>query len=187
MSESFDSVLARLGLGDEHAAAEVFRRYEPYLRKVVRRQLPGEMRSKFDSLDVVQSVWLDVLRGLRQAGWQFADAAHLKAFLVKATRNRLIDTCRHHRQAAQREQVLPEGSDAEEPPSPQPRPSQVVHATELWEQMLALCPPEHRELLRLKRDGLEAPEIAGRLGLHEDSVRRVLRQLARQVALARLS
>jgi hypothetical protein len=40
MSESFNDVVARLGLGDEGAAAEVFRRYEPYLRKVVRRQLP---------------------------------------------------------------------------------------------------------------------------------------------------
>ncbi len=186
MGESFDNVLARLGMGDERAAEEVFRRYEPYLRKVVRRQLPDEMRSKFDSIDVVQSVWLDVLRGLRRAGWQFADAAHLKAFLVKATRNRFIDTCRHHRQAAQREQALPQGSE-NEPTSPQPRPSEVAHAGELWEQMLALCPPEHRELLRLKREGLGAPEIAARLGLHEDSVRRVLRQLARQMALARIS
>jgi RNA polymerase sigma-70 factor (ECF subfamily) len=143
------------------------------------------MRSKFDSLDIVQSVWLDVLRGLRRAGWQFVDAAHLKAFLVKVTRNRFVDACRHHRQAARREQVLPEGTEADEPPSPQPRPSQLVHATELWERMLALCPPEHRELLCLKRDGLEAPEIAARLGLHEDSVRRVLRQLARLIALER--
>jgi RNA polymerase sigma-70 factor (ECF subfamily) len=186
MPQAFDNVLARLGLGDEHAAEEVFRRYEPYLRKVVRRQLPAEMRSKFDSIDVVQSVWLDVLRGLRRAGWQFADAAHLKAFLVQATRNRFIDACRHHRQAAQREQALPQGSGEVELPSPQPRPSEVARAGELWEQMLALCPPEHRELLRLKREGLDAPEIAARLGLHEDSVRRVLRQLARQMALAQI-
>jgi RNA polymerase sigma-70 factor (ECF subfamily) len=186
MPEPSDTLLVRLGQGDARAAEEVFRRYETYLRKMVRRQLPDEMRAKFDSIDVVQSVWLDVLRGLRRADWQFATAAQLKAFLVKVTRNRFIDTCRQHRRAAECEQTLPQGSEAGEPPSPAPRPSQVAHASDLWEQMLALCPPEHRELLRLKREGLSAPEIAARTGLHEDSVRRVLRELARQMALTRI-
>jgi RNA polymerase sigma factor (sigma-70 family) len=185
MLELSDTLLVRLGQGDERAAEEVFRRYESYLRKVVRRQLPDEMRAKFDSIDVVQSVWLDVLRGLRRADWHFATAVQLKAFLVKVTRNRFIDTCRQHRRAAC-EQALPQGSEAGEPPSPGPRPSQVAHASDLWEQMIALCPPEHRELLRLKREGLSAPEIADRTGLHEDSVRRALRQLARQMALRRI-
>ena len=43
--------------------------------------------------------------------------------------------------------------------------------------------PEHHDVLRMKRQGLEAPEIAARTGLHEDSVRRLLRQLARRLAL----
>jgi hypothetical protein len=36
--------------------------------------------------------------------------------------------------------------------------------------------------VRLKRDGLSLDEIALRVGLHPDSVRRVLRALARRVA-----
>jgi hypothetical protein len=44
--------------------------------------------------------------------------------------------------------------------------------------MLAVCPPEHHELLRLKRAGVPLPEIAARTGLHVGSVRRVLRTLA---------
>jgi RNA polymerase sigma-70 factor (ECF subfamily) len=177
------TLLARLGDGDEQAAEEVFRRYEPYLRKVVRRRLPPGLRAKFDSLDVVQSVWLDVLRGLKRAGWHFPDAAHLRAFLVKATRNRLIDRARHHRPSLEHQQALPAGPGAAEPTSPEPRPSQVVGAGDAWDRLLALCPPEHHELLRLKRAGLGVPEIAARVGLHEDSVWRVLRQLARRFAL----
>jgi DNA-directed RNA polymerase specialized sigma24 family protein len=69
------------------------------------------------------------------------------------------------------------------PASYQPRPSEVVQADELWEKMLTLCPPAHRELLRLKRQGLSLVEISVRTGLHEGSVRRVLRRLARQLAL----
>jgi hypothetical protein len=33
-------------------------------------------------------------------------------------------------------------------------------------------------LLQLKRDGFTVAEIASRLGLHEDSIRRILRDLA---------
>jgi RNA polymerase sigma-70 factor (ECF subfamily) len=49
--------------------------------------------------------------------------------------------------------------------------------------MLALCPAEHQEVLRLKRQGLLLTEIADRTGLHEGSVRRILRTLARRLAL----
>jgi RNA polymerase sigma-70 factor (ECF subfamily) len=47
--------------------------------------------------------------------------------------------------------------------------------------MLALCPPAHHDVLRLRREGLRLEEIAARTGLHEGSVRRILRKLARQV------
>jgi RNA polymerase sigma-70 factor (ECF subfamily) len=65
--------------------------------------------------------------------------------------------------------------------SRQPHPGEVLQADDLWERMLALCPPEHHELLRLKREGLRLTEIAARTGMHEGSVRRVLRQLARRL------
>lgn len=65
-----------------------------------------------------------------------------------------------------------------------PRPSQLAQADELWAKMLALAPPAHHEVLRLKREGQKVLEIAERTGLHPDSIRRILRKLARQVALA---
>jgi RNA polymerase sigma-70 factor (ECF subfamily) len=181
--EPLQALLERLCQGDDQAAEQVFRTYEPYLRKVVRRQLPARLRAKFDSLDIVQSVWADVLDGFRRAGWRFEDADHLRAFLVKATRHRFIDRYRQHQRALERERPLVEGEGDLGPASPGPRPSEVAKADDLWDKLLALCPPEHHDILHLKRQGLEAPEIAARTGLHEDSVRRLLRQLARRLAL----
>jgi RNA polymerase sigma-70 factor (ECF subfamily) len=181
--EPLQALLERLCQGDDQAAEQVFRTYEPYLRKVVRRQLPARLRAKFDSLDIVQSVWADVLDGFRGAGWRFEDADHLRAFLVKATRHRFIDRYRQHQRALEHERPLAEGEGDGGPVSPGPRPSEVAKADDLWDKLLALCPPEHHDILRLKRQGLEAPEIAARTGLHEDSVRRLLRQLARRLAL----
>jgi RNA polymerase sigma-70 factor (ECF subfamily) len=175
----FLAVLA--GAAGPVRAEQVFLAYEPFLRMVVRRQLPPRLRAKFDSTDVVQSVWVDLLRGFGEAGWRFADPAHLRAFLTTATRNRFIDRLRQHQKALDREQPLA-GIDPEVPPSRQPRPSEVVQAEELWEQVLALCPPNHRELVRLRKEGLPLAEIAARTGLHESSVRRILYELAGRLA-----
>src|SRR5881296_257664 len=128
MNEPLDNLLAQLCSGDMAAAEQVFLAYEPYLRKAVRRQLPPPLRAKFDSTDILQSVWADVLRGFREAGWRFVDADHLRGFLFVATRNRLIDRIRQHQRAAEREQPIDDGENRHEVPSPDPRPSEVVQA-----------------------------------------------------------
>jgi RNA polymerase sigma-70 factor (ECF subfamily) len=61
----------------------------------------------------------------------------------------------------------------------QASPSQVAHATELWDRLLRLCAPEHRDILKLRREGRTLAEIAARTGFHEGSVRRILRRLVR--------
>jgi RNA polymerase sigma-70 factor (ECF subfamily) len=181
--EPLDLLLDRLRDGDEAAAGQIVADYEPYLRLVVRRCLPDRLRAKFDSLDVVQSVWVHVLHALRGRDWQVADRARLRALLVTVARRRLVSRYRHHRTAVEMEQA---GDGLEGLPEPrEPRPSEVAVADELWQQMLALCPPEHHELLRLRREGLLLHEIAARTGMHEGSVRRVLRHLARRLALGR--
>jgi RNA polymerase sigma factor (sigma-70 family) len=180
-----DSLLEKLSGGDAAAAEQIFVAYEPYLRMVVRKQLPVQFRAKFDSCDIVQSVWADVLDGFRAAGWRFANAVQLRAFLVKLTRNRFIDRLRHHQRSMAHEQQLPQGDVNNLPPSREPRPSEVAQADELWQKMLALCPPAHHELLRLKREGRSLAEIAAQTGLHPSSVRRILYDLGRRLAASR--
>jgi RNA polymerase sigma-70 factor (ECF subfamily) len=167
--------------GDEEATQQLVAACDPYLRVAVRRSLPERLRSRFDSLDVVQSVWVHVLTGLRAGNWNFADEGRLHAFLLAVARRRLVSRVRRHSPAADRE--APGANLDALPAPPQPRPSEVVQAEELWERMLALCPPDHHELLRLRKQGMALEEIAGRTGLHEGSVRRILRRLSRQLAL----
>jgi RNA polymerase sigma-70 factor (ECF subfamily) len=181
-AEPLDWLLERLNRGDSSAAEQVVRDYEPYLRLVVRRHLPERLRAKFDSVDVVQSVWVHVLHGLRRAAWRFNDAADLRALLVTVTQRRLVSRCRHHTPALRRDEPSPTDLDALVATG-QPRPSEVAQAEDLWERMLTLCPPVHQDVLRLKRLGLPLAEVAARAGLHEGSVRRILRHLARALAL----
>jgi RNA polymerase sigma factor (sigma-70 family) len=183
MHQPLDSVLEKLCSGDPAAAERVFLAFEPYLRMAVRKKLPARLRAKFDSMDVVQSVWADVLRGFREAGWHFANEAHLRAFLVKLTRNRFIDQLRRHRSAVSRERPIDTLAQAAEPRSPLPSPSDLVQAEELSQRMLALCAPAHRELVRLRISGVPVAEIATRTGLHVGSVHRILQNLACRVAV----
>jgi RNA polymerase sigma factor (sigma-70 family) len=180
--ESLTAVVEKLSKGDHTAAETIFRAYEPYLRQVVRRQLDAHLRTKFDSVDIIQSVWSDLLQGFRKSAWSFEDADHLKAFLVTATRHRFVDRARRHRTALKKEEAAAINNLDEVVATNLPRPSQVVQAMDLWELMLAECRPAHREILQLKRDGLTIAEIAARIGLHEDSIRRILRDLACRIA-----
>ena len=174
-------LLATLERGETAAAEQVFLAYEPYLRMVVRRQLSGGLRAKFDSMDVVQSVWADMLAGFREARWTFKDVDHLRAFLITATRNRFVDRLRRNTSALEHEQAVPHEELSQRAAETTDRPSQIVQAEELWQQILAACPPGHREVVTLKRAGMSLDEITERTGFHKSSVRRILYDMERRI------
>jgi RNA polymerase sigma factor (sigma-70 family) len=180
--DRLEQLLERLNCGDRAAAEELFLSYEPYLRMVVRRQLSPRLRTKFDSVDVIQSVWLSLFDRSHQASWHFSDAAHLRAFLIQAARNRMIDLVRHHRGSLDHERPMLSARPDVEPTSNGPTPSEIAQADDLWERLSDMCSPLHREVLTHKRQGLPLAEVAAQTGLHEGSVRRILYDLARQLA-----
>lgn len=177
-----ENLLDKLGGGDMEAAEQVFREYEPYLRLVVHRMLPATLRPKFDSVDVVQSVWADLLHGFRDANWKFQDVAHLRAFLVRATRNRFIARVRQNKRIAAAEEPFDDFSPEHQRIEDAPRPSELAQANELWEKMLGMCSDVQRPLLELKRRGCSLAEISAQTGMHPSSIRRIFYELARQVA-----
>jgi RNA polymerase sigma-70 factor (ECF subfamily) len=182
---SLDSLLEKLAQGESQAAERVFRDYEPFLRAMVRRRLTPMLRVKFDSMDVVQSVWADLLERYRRSGWRFTDHEHLRAFLARVTYNHFVNQCRQNRLALEHEQPMAAEESPAQPVSGQPRPSQVAQADELWATLISLCPPSHRAILELKGQGVPLGEIAVRTGLHESSVRRILYELAQRLAAVR--
>jgi RNA polymerase sigma factor (sigma-70 family) len=178
--ELLESLFEKVRSGDFQAAEQVFVNYEAQLRVIVRRQLSRRLRVKFDSLDVVQSVWRRVLQDFRTNGCKIVSAEHLRNFLIQVTRNCLTDRLRHFRPALAREQSVAHAVDT--PAVAQPRPSEIAQGKELWETLLANCPAKYHELLRLKRQGLTIDAIAAQTGMHEGSIRRIIRQLARKMA-----
>ena len=180
--DTLGELLAQLERGEVAAVGNLVETYAPFLRAVVRTQLSDRLRAKFDSLDVVQSVWVQVVGQLRRDAWRVNDESHLRALLVTIARRRLVTRARR---CARRPDDAHAG-DAEWAAVEDVRhdaPDAAATAADLWNRMLALTPPEHRAILTLRREGLPLAEIAARTGLHEGSVRRILRKLARELAL----
>lgn len=183
--DSLDHWIGRLNDGDVAAVDRVFRAYEPYLRIAVRRRLSPRLRSKVDSGDIVQSVFADVLRGVRDGGWKFEGRPQLQALLRRIAWRRLADRYQKHGAALEREQPFIEERPQGYPDPAQPRPSQVAQGREVWDRVLRACPSAHREVVVMRRDGFKMSEIAERTGLHEGSVRRILYDVARKLSTER--
>ena len=183
VNEAAESWLVRLNEGDAAAVERLFLDYESYLRITVRRRLGAHLRTKVDSADIVQSVFADVLGGLRKSGWRFSGRPQLQAFLRRIACRRIADRYQEHRQALGRERPLDEAQAGSLPASPAPRPSQVAQGREFGDRVLDHCTPAHREIVNLRMSGLTMREIAERTGLHEGSVRRVLYDLARRMSI----
>jgi DNA-directed RNA polymerase specialized sigma24 family protein len=57
MEQNFSQFLAAVRAGDQQAASELVRRYEPYLRGIIRMRLQhAPLRRLLDSMDICQSV-----------------------------------------------------------------------------------------------------------------------------------
>jgi RNA polymerase sigma factor (sigma-70 family) len=183
--EDLAEFLQRIQAGDEGAARELLQRFEAEVRLVVRRQLPRLLRSRFDSLDFLQSVWGSFFRRMRQAPTDFEDSRHLVAFLARAAKNKVID---EYRRSASRkhdmhreEPLWGAGRRAREVADSIDSPSEIAQAHEVYGRLQELVPEEKRSILQMKAEGLSSKDIGERLGISERTVQRVLEDLRRRV------
>jgi len=177
--------LRRIQAGDDGAARELLNRYEAEVRLVVRRQLPRLLRSRFDSLDFLQSVWGSFFRRMRTAPTEFEDSRHLVAFLARAAKNKVID---EYRRAASRkhnmhreEPLWLDGRRPRDVPDPIDSPSEVAEAHEVLVRLCELMPVGRRTILEMKAQGLSSKDIGEKLGISERTVQRVLEELRRRM------
>lgn len=182
-SETGDKLLEQLWEGKIEVLGDLFAVYESYLRAIVRSQLSNQLQSKFDSVDVVQSVWVQLLQKLERDGCRVNDKNHLRALLVTIARRRLVSRARQCWWLTDADRPLDDEGWESLLDCRQEMPSETAQAADLWSKMLSLTSPEHHDVLFLKREGLPLQEIAERTGLHEGSVRRILRRLSRELAL----
>src|SRR5205823_2456564 len=79
---------------DPDATAELVKRYLPHVRSAVRKRLAAGLRTRFDSHDFAQDVWLSFFRAAidRQELFEEAD---LIAYLCQMARFKVVEEYRH--------------------------------------------------------------------------------------------
>jgi RNA polymerase sigma-70 factor (ECF subfamily) len=179
-SSLFQDLLARVKDGDEDAARELLTRYEAKVRLVVRRQLPRLLRSRFDSIDFLQSVWGSFFHKIRTGPNDLDQEQNLITFLAWAARNKVIDEYRRsatQKQDIRREESIESRGHGETGLAGGDTPSQLVQARETYTRLRALLPEDRKVILDLKTAGYSSKEIGERLGVSERTVQRVLEDL----------
>ena len=176
-------LIARIQSGDEEAARELLTRYEAKVRMVVRRQLPRLLRSRFDSLDFLQSVWGSFFHRIRTGPSDLEEERNLIAFLAWAARNKVIDEYR--RAATQKQDINREAPlrlDGDLAAAGE-TPSQVAQARETYGRLHDLLPEDRRIILELKAAGFSSKEIGDRIGISERTVQRILEDLKNRAGI----
>ncbi len=179
---SFRELMRRVQGGSEDAAWEVFDRYGGFIRRAVRRILKPQLRSKFDSIDFVQCVWLSFFR-VRERADRFERPQHLIKFLAGMARNKVQLEARK-RMTTEKHDIGREvpfgdslGEDGPRIAASQLEPVDAAIAREQWEQMLQDQPPHYRRIIELKLQGYTCAEIGKILALDAQTIRRFLKKL----------
>jgi RNA polymerase sigma-70 factor (ECF subfamily) len=183
----FQLLIDRARHGDESAARELFELFEPHVRRVIRSRLPHVMRSKFDSIDFVQSVLGDFFGRLHRGEIDFKSPRDLAKFLTLAAQARVANEFRHRLRTKKhdlnKEVSIDHGHQHVPLISHDPSPSQVAVAQERLEGILEGRPQLHQEVLRLRGEGFTFAEIADRTGIDERSARRILHRVEKELGL----
>lgn len=181
---AFQDLIRRVRAGDEQAAAELVRLYEPAIRRVVRIRLRDtRLRRLLDTIDICQSVFLNFF--VRTAAGQFdlETPEQLLKLLATMARHNLANEALKQQAARRDHRRLAEaGAGAGEPASSGPSPSEYVMAQELLQETRRRLSPEDRRLLELRELGREWGEIAVSVGGRPEALRKRLARAVDRVA-----
>ena len=133
--EEYTDFIRRIRQGDERAAEELIRRYEPEIRLEIRTLLrlrDPRLRRVFDSMDICQSVMVSFFLRAAVGDFDLDEPSQLIRLLVGMARNRLAERVRFHQR--HRRDVRRTGTSAQEEwtiPAESESPSEVISRNEL--------------------------------------------------------
>ena len=177
-SHSDRTLLRRFRAGDEDAATALYRRYAERLAQLARTQTDRRLAPRFDSQDVVQSVFRTFFRRAAKGHYDVPDGEALWKLLLVIALNKIRSLAERH-QAARRNVENTrslEGIGAEA--------SATVDNDELpylalkWtiEEAASELPPLKQDMVWLRIEGHDVATIAERTGRSKRTVERTLQQ-----------
>ena len=182
--------------GDPSALNQLCSVYGERVRRMIRFRLDQKLRSKFDSVDIVQDALLLALGGLKD--FTYRNEGDFLRWLSRIAENKLYDHLdKFHTEKRDVLREIPfkkEGRSAEDGsvgaagPIRATTPSIIAsrkEALDKLEQVLDELKPEYKQVVVLKKiEGLSHAEIAERLGKNTGAVRMLLARAMAAMTIA---
>ena len=175
--------------GDEDAANRLWDRYYEKLIPAVRIRLGQKLRGKIETMDVVQSVFYEAVRGAESK--EFESEGHFRAWLNRLVENRIRKEARYfnrQKRDINKEEALMYSRGEEQKPDKTlgPRPVSIVeHFDELarMEEALEKVPKDTREILVMRYfEELTYQEIGKRIVKSVEATRKIINRAVQLLA-----
>jgi RNA polymerase sigma factor (sigma-70 family) len=169
----FAPLLELVRKGDQQAAAELVRRYEPEVRRFIRFRLSTPaLRRTMDSLDICQSVLFKFFVEVSAGRLHLQEPRQLAALLVTMARNKLYDRVREAQADCRDARRLVGDEALGQVASAADSPSEVLMVREILDAVTESLSEEERYLVAQRMAGRAWDDIATELGSTPDAVRK---------------
>jgi RNA polymerase sigma-70 factor (ECF subfamily) len=181
----FEELIARVRAGQQDAAAELVRHYEPEIRRAVRVFLTNPRLGRvLDSVDICQSVLANFFVRAAAGQFEIANPEQLLSLLITMARNKLRDQVRklHAERRDQRRLETRGSAHLDLVADAGANPSQVMAGQELLQELRRRLSSEDRYLAEQWSQGRDWSALAAELGERPDALRKRLRRAIERVA-----
>jgi RNA polymerase sigma factor (sigma-70 family) len=162
---TFTELIARVRAGDEAAAADLVREYEPLVRRGLRLRLrDARFRLQLDSMDIVQSVMARFFVHLMAGQYDLQDPTDLTKLLSTMASNKLAERVRHEQSQLRDRRRTVGAVDEMSLAGRDDSPSQIAMGRELMSAIQSRLTEEERRLLELRKLGHDWSEIVAACG-----------------------
>jgi RNA polymerase sigma factor (sigma-70 family) len=186
---TFRELIDRVRSGDEQAAIDLVRRYEPAIRRAARVRLRDPRLGRLlDSMDICQSVLASFFVRAALGQYELGTPQQLLGLLVKMAQNKVARQAKAQR-AGRRDyrRIVAEIEGGLDVAARDASPSRQAAARELLDEARRLLGPEESAVLERRERGSGWAEIAAELGGSPDALRvrmaRAVDRVARHLGL----
>jgi RNA polymerase sigma-70 factor (ECF subfamily) len=173
------SLLEELRGGDEQAAAQLYQRYAQRLRALAEKKTGKDLANRFDSEDVIQSVFRSFFERARNGLYDVPTGGDLWPLLLVIALQKVRAYGTHHRAGrrdVRRERVSDEGETvclvSQRIRVEEPQSLLKLIAEETLDQLPAL----HRQVARWRLEGYDHQEIANKTGRSKRTIERIFQE-----------
>jgi RNA polymerase sigma-70 factor (ECF subfamily) len=191
---AFRELIRRVRAGEQEAAAELVRRYQPVIERAVRLPLVSlRLHRVLESRDICQSVLANFFARVLAGRFDLDEPEQLARLLVSMARNQVTDEARKHhagRRDNRRLEAAPPGGGLDLLEDRGPTPSKIVAGHELIQEVYRRLSADERALAEQRALGHDWATIAAARGGNPDALRkklsRAVDRVARQLGLGEM-